>query len=548
MLIEHADAVHLHEPPAFRSVYLDHVGQIAPERLEDRDRELNDLAAFCLDPGQGPYAWWQASAFAGKSALMAWFALHPPPGVRVVCFFVTARIKDENNREAFIGALLSQLAELLGEPVPAADPWANSRIAHLFRMLGAAAQRVAAAGERLVLLVDGLDEDRGVTTNPDEAYSIAALLPPRPPAELRVIVSGRPSPPLPNDVSQGHPLRDPNIVRRLTQSPRAAAVRELMERELQRLLHGSKLEKGVTAFIAAAGGGLSAADLAELSGAPDYRVEGLLTTVAGRSFTARESVWRYGLAPRVYVLGHEELQTMAATSLGRERLAKCRKKLHAWATSYRRRAWPEDTPEYLLRGYFRLLQETDDMDRLVACSTDWRRQDRLIQLAGGVGAVLSEITAVQERLLRSAAPDLPLIARLAAHRAILGGGHANFPVLPQVWAMFGYWDRAATASEAIADPDERAQCLTELARLAAEEGDLNWARKLAAQAETSALAAADPQDRSRVLTELARAMAAADDLDRTRACIRQAETAASAISDPRTGHARSPHLRSPRRH
>ena len=44
-----------------------------------------------------------------------------------------------------------------------------------------------------MLVVDGLDEDRGVTTGPD-AHSIAGLLPADPPAGMRVIVAGRPEP------------------------------------------------------------------------------------------------------------------------------------------------------------------------------------------------------------------------------------------------------------------------------------------------------------------------------------------------------------------
>jgi hypothetical protein len=35
--------------------------------------------------------WWQAQAWAGKSALLSTFVLHPPAGVRVVAFFITAR-------------------------------------------------------------------------------------------------------------------------------------------------------------------------------------------------------------------------------------------------------------------------------------------------------------------------------------------------------------------------------------------------------------------------------------------------------------------------
>ena len=37
-------------------------------------------AGWCSGGGEA-YVWWQAEARAGKSALMAWLALHPPPGV-----------------------------------------------------------------------------------------------------------------------------------------------------------------------------------------------------------------------------------------------------------------------------------------------------------------------------------------------------------------------------------------------------------------------------------------------------------------------------------
>src|SRR6201993_1050744 len=89
------------------------------------------------------------------------------------------------------------------------------------------------AGGRLVLVVDGLDEDRGVTTGPG-AHSIAGLLPASPPNGMRVIVAGRPNPPIPDDVPDWHPLRDPAIIRSLRTSPYARDVQRLGRQELQR--------------------------------------------------------------------------------------------------------------------------------------------------------------------------------------------------------------------------------------------------------------------------------------------------------------------------
>jgi hypothetical protein len=192
-------------PPVVRSAYLEQVRRIAPTELKDRDAELAELAAFCTGDPEYAYAWWRGPAWAGKSALISWFALHPPPGVRIVSFFVTARHHRQNDRKAFVDNVLLQLAELLeyrGLPAGLTDSTQDS---HMASMLAAAAAACLQSGERLVLLVDGLDEDRGVTVVP-ESYSVAAILPRRPPAGLRVVVSSRPDPPLPVDVADAENL------------------------------------------------------------------------------------------------------------------------------------------------------------------------------------------------------------------------------------------------------------------------------------------------------------------------------------------------------
>jgi hypothetical protein len=67
--------------------YTAQVRDIAPERLLGREQELTELIRFCA--GEERYQWWQADPWAGKSALAAWFVLHPPAGVGVVSFLVT---------------------------------------------------------------------------------------------------------------------------------------------------------------------------------------------------------------------------------------------------------------------------------------------------------------------------------------------------------------------------------------------------------------------------------------------------------------------------
>lgn len=134
-------------PPA-RSAYREQVKRIAPQALLDRDAELAELSAFCTVPGRGPYAFWRAPAWAGKSALMSWFVLRPPLGVRVVSFFITARFAGQSDRVAFIDVLIEQLAEVLAQPIPAYLPEAT-RDAQFLAMLAAAARASQQHGERL---------------------------------------------------------------------------------------------------------------------------------------------------------------------------------------------------------------------------------------------------------------------------------------------------------------------------------------------------------------------------------------------------------------
>ena len=496
-----------------RSAYVEQVRRIAPDELYGRDGELAELAGFCTGSGRGQYAWWRASAWAGKSALLSWFVLHPPPGVPVVSFFITARYRGQADRAAFIDAVSGQLAVLLGEPVPGHLAEA-AREHHLLRQLALA----AGTGRGLVLVVDGLDEDRGVTAGPD-AYSIAALLPARPPPGLRVIVAGRPDPPVPDDVPDDHPLRYAGIVRVLAPSPAASVVRSDMQRELKRLLYGDQGQQDLLGLVTAAGGGLSARDLAELTGTWVHDIEESLRTVAGRTFASRAGYWQPGTAPPVYVLGHEELQAAAAVRLGPARLERYRERLHDWAQDYQGRGWPTGTPEYLLRGYFRLLLEATDLPRLVGCATDRVRHDRMLDITGGDAAALAEITDAQDLLLRLGVYDLPVFARLNVHRGIIADRNAHVPPgLPAAWAAIGHLDRAETLARSITNPYEQAQALAALARAAAQASDLDRAWALAGQAEALARSITNPDRQAQALADLARA--AASDLDRAEALAR----------------------------
>ncbi|ROP37210.1 NACHT domain-containing protein [Saccharothrix texasensis] len=485
-----------------RSRYRKQVERIVPKELVDREAELAELAVFCTSP-QDLYLWWRGEAWAGKSALLSWFVLNPPPAVRVVSFFITARFSDQNRRQGFVEAILEQLATLLDEPLP---PLASTSEAHLLGMLDEAAALCVSRGERLALVVDGLDEDRGVTTDPDD-HSIASLLPARLPHGMSVVVAGRLNPPVPDDVPEDHPLHDPSIVRMLRVSEAAKAVRTEMERELRRLLSS---ERDLVGVLTAAIGGLTAADLASLTGRPEWQVREQLDTVTGRSLMPRPGHWH---PDDIYVLGHEELHIAAQRRLA-DSMSEYRRRLHAWADEFRARRWPDDTPEYLLRGYFRLLVSSGDLGRLVDFVADHRRVDLMQEISGADQAALAELSRTEELVLSTDQPDIAAMARLVMNRQRIMDRNAMVPAgLPAVWARLGRWDRAEALADSITYPVERVDALTSLARIASESGSTEHAGVLFSRAGHTSAFLTEPVDQRRAAAARARAAVVLGDLE-----------------------------------
>jgi tetratricopeptide (TPR) repeat protein len=526
---ERVTVFHVRPQIARRSAYLQQVRRIAPPDppgLIGRETELAELAEFCVQPGRGPYAWWRADAWAGKSALLSTFVLRPPPEIadrlQIVSFFVTARLAAQDTREAFAEVLLEQLAELTGQDLPTALPEAT-RDAYLLDLLEQAATACQDMGRRLVLVVDGLDEDQSATTGP-HAHSIAGLLPASPPAGMRVIVAGRPNPPIPDDVQGWHPLRDPRIVRPLAESPHAQDVARLGRQELHRLLHGSRTEQDLLGLLTAARGGLSGPDLEELTGTPVWDIEQILHTVTGRTFTRRTSRWMPETAPHVYLLGHEELQSAAARYLGGQRLAGYHDRLHHWADTYCEHAWPPGSPEYLLSGYYRLLIALRDIPRVVACAADPVRHNRMLDLTGGDAAALAEARSALNLIAAEDSPNLGDALLIACHRDQLTERNANIPVLlPAVWATLGWAIRAEALAASITDPDRQACALAYVARALAVAGEHQEAAAVAEQAEIVARSIVLPGRRGYVVALAVSALARAGKH-------RQAETVARSIT------------------
>ncbi|MEV0299168.1 hypothetical protein [Nocardia sp. NPDC050710] len=536
-----------------RSLYVSQVREfLAPVNgLQDRDHELEDLAAFCR--GDDPYLWIRAEPWAGKSALLSWFTLFPPSEMTVIGFFITDRLADQNTHTAFTAAILDQLAVLLPDQQALIAAATINRDGLRSELLTLAARREADNGRRLVLVVDGLDEDTGKPP-------IVTLLPPRPDANLRVIVASRHGPTLP--IPRNHPLAGAKT-RPLTSSPFAADVRDQAVTELGALLRGPVEHRDLLALITTANG-LTASELTDLTGMAPFEIHELLHAVAGRSLRTRSDYSSPGnTADPVYALAHETLQRTAETELGTTYINKCLDQLHAWADRYRDLAWPDHTPDFLLRRYFPILDKHNELSRMVDLALDAGRHDRIRARMGSDWIALNEIRLAQQRIYEQPDPGLLKTARLTNYRDYLHRRNDNIPhQLLTVWARLGNLERAETVARSDANPQSRVHGLVDLAvavaathpehtvRLIDEAtvaaSDIsqtslqgftlaNVAEQLASidfdRAEVIARDIADPLQRAQALTWLAHS-AAEIEPGRVLRLVREAEAASHAIHDP----------------
>ncbi len=520
--------------------YREQVRAIAPcDRPRDRDAELRQMTEFCR--GTGSYWWWQAGPWAGKSALLATFALTPPPGLTVVSFFITSSYAAQRDSTAFASAVSAQLEDLLRRgsvPVPTGGEEGPGRYWLLLRH---AARHCEQHGRRLVLVVDGLDEDHG----PGEGRpSIASLLPKHCEYGLKVIVASRLHPPVPSDVPADHPLRERDLPHALGASEHARVIRDKAQRELRAILNGAACQKELLGFIAAADGGLTIADLAELTGQAPHQISDSLGGAAARVFTTRPGPWT---SPdeqdgAVYLMAHETLHAEAITALGEREVSDYRNRIHAWAQRYAAGGWPPATPGYLLRDYFQMARDNRDTRHVLACATDPARHERLLHRTGSDTATLAEIGAATAVILAQHRPDLADMTRLAYYREALTRRNEHMPAsLPAVWAALGHPARAEALAHCITNPQKRARALTDVSRALAAAGLTDQAAAAAAQAAATASTITDhiwtdPADvvvayQAEELAAAARALAAAGLPEQARHAAAQAEAVVRTIPE-----------------
>ncbi|MER6107694.1 hypothetical protein [Streptomyces hirsutus] len=544
-------------PKRPRSGYLLEVHELAAHAFKGRGEELAAMAAFVSAPEGSDRGYWRwlASAWAGKTALMAHFVLNPPEGTDVLAFFITARMAGRADRTAFLNALEMQLRSYLYD----GDIECTTQGAFLEALQRAAAQ-ASANGRRLLLAVDGLDEDTGIPTA-NTGHSIAALLPRIPFRGLRIIVAGRPNPPIPGDVPRSHPLRDPGINHELAPSPAAWVVKEDAERNLESLMAAGGLGEELVGLITAASGGLTAADLAQLTGQTQRRIELVLGGSIGRAFQWRPTQWTIsddGRSEAACSFAHQELLDSAGQLLTPDALDAYREMLHAWADQSGEASWPANTPEWVLTGYPRMLVALKDTNRLTVLATDSDRHERLWQTTGTDAEAFTEITDAFTLHCAVDDPDLSACVRLAHCREILHGKAANIPTgVILAWANLGHGRRAmvlaaqaagrqnyelpakilgvnGVSPDAVAlaldatqmyDPYRHVLALTLIAKKVRKSGQRRQAADIARHAATVARAITQPDGQDDALTAVARGLAEAGEA-------REATDLALAVSHP----------------
>ncbi|MFC8295348.1 hypothetical protein ACFUJ0_17525 [Streptomyces sp. NPDC057242] len=447
---------------------------VLPDALRDRDEELAVLKEFATAPDGAPaYLWWQAGPWAGKTALVSWFATWAlPAGVDVAHYVISGRLGTDR-RDGFVQAVGQQLAGAAGKRRPPAVDKERPVLEPLYK---AAARACADRQRRLVLIVDGLDEDADASVG---GAGIAGLLPKVPPDGMRVIVTGRPNPRVPMKLAQDHPLRNSGIVRRLIVSPAARVIRDMAMAELHALLADRDIGRRLLGFLASARGALTSGDLGELIGITPYDVQERLRGVVGRSMApTRNDLLSLDVRSEVeaeddrqtLVLAHAELLATARHELGRRFLRECVDNLHRWAEEYQDEKWPEDTPNYLLTGYTRLVQEQGKDDgRLTALVLDPARQLRIIQRSGP-DVALRDLDLIAPP--GAAAPSLRHAAQAAVCRELLLSHVQAVPgsVLRTV-ARLGDVRRARALASASGSAADKALNLTDVTRVLRAMGD-----------------------------------------------------------------------------
>ncbi|WP_161965209.1 hypothetical protein [Ornithinimicrobium cerasi] len=461
---------------AVLAAYARDVRAIAPETLFGRSSELADLVSFIASHEQ--YLWWQAGPWAGKTAFSATIAFDPPGGVEVASFFITARLPSQSNSAAFLLAMIDQLAGIADEARVTLDSRPGQR-GRYFALIEAAGKAAAARRHRLLLVVDGLDEDQGTGQE-----SIASLIPEVLPDNVKVLVTSRANPGLPQDVGAKHPLRD-CLSPSWPESEYAAEVRDRADAELGRILkYAEPTEIAILQAVTVSGGGLSVHDICAITKMPRWVIRDCLTQSFARCLRSRSPVHSPATGP-VFLFAHDKLREAAEEALSDD-LEDVRCNLISWADGYRDDRWPMDTPEYLLRSYPRVLGTHLRKNDTVSIVIDLARHERIVSRTGSGLLSMSEL-AEAARLLKSDHSTESVAAQLAAVGMEDFVRQSDIPDMLvdviKVHALLGEFGPAEGRVYYLGTMLERLDGMLAIAEAAAENSVV-WARELARDAST----------------------------------------------------------------
>jgi tetratricopeptide (TPR) repeat protein len=449
--------------------------------LQDRDVELRELTDFLAGTGSGWWGW-HGDAWTGKTRLIAEIACAPPTGWRAVAFFVR-RGGGDNTQAGFLRSVIPQLASIAGlEHVELGDH--TAQVALLGELLEAAIAACATNGERLLLLIDGLDEDDTFTS--EQFRSVLDVLPFSADRYV-VVVSSRPNPQL--RLPDHHPLRSSAAWRTLKVVPAAVAAERAAREDMAALLQ-DPIGRQIAALLEATGYPLTARNLASLTRTPVAEVARIFDRSSGRSFTPVPSSVP---GEPGYVFGHVTLQQMLiehlnpdaphpssnegemriAWAAARETaLAPWKAHVRDWGRGWAQKQWPLETPDYALDDSFPQLL---DDESLIDVLTDPHRHARIQSRFGSLAPALAQLRAHLGRFFPDWQPEtgtppptnLERIGRLlfALHDLTSGGGRVPSR-LPSVFVRVGDHRTAERLIEAGENPIEA------LARMAVAYRDI----------------------------------------------------------------------------
>ena len=436
----------------FRDPYHQRLNAFRDLHSELRDRE-DDLAALQERVQRGGYQLIVAGPWTGKTAVMVHLAERlRVSGATVVEFYVSE--KGSDTARDYLPFVITQLLDATRTPGGVAlDPSAQ---AIQLRSLWAAA---ALAPERLVLMVDGLDEQ-------DQDDPISPLLPTHCSGDSTVLVASRPHPDPANHVGAEHALSQLDRSRRYELEPYGGAQDIAGKaRETVAQMLGDEGTRDLIGFLTHARGPLAVGDLAELTDRFPVEVDADLTQLLSHLRATRSIEAEIG-----YEIGHQTLLAQAEEALGTKGRRIYGEALVAWARTYADAGWPAETPIYLTESLDDMMLADavgDERVETLRWLTTDDRAEAVRKRTGRLGRILASL----DELLTL---DPPLgydeRLRLAIHEVELRAQTSAVP--PEVaaaLAVTGRLDLALEMAWGIADEDHRGAALTAIASAIASD-------------------------------------------------------------------------------